>query len=160
MGIGVASYRGYELRSSRGNARQRDTSTYASLSGRVFGKQEVNSVTSGLPVIRPELGRTIPSRIKSNFPQRDFWLLFTGFTSTCALLYGRVNLVRMTISSAVSQSFPSNRKRSFLISPTAASISSVFTPAAILSAQWIWRWFNIFITRRLFFVRRTSLALL
>jgi len=30
-------------------------------------------ITSGFPVIRPELGRTIQSRIKINFPQRDFW---------------------------------------------------------------------------------------
>jgi hypothetical protein len=99
-------------------------------------------------------------RWSCTFPQADFWLQFTGFTSTCGVLYGRVNLVRMTISSAVSQSFPSNRMRSFLISPRAASTSSVLTPAAILSAQWIWRCFNIFITRRPFFVRRTSLALL
>jgi hypothetical protein len=36
--------------------------------------QRISSVgaISCLPVIRPELGRTIPSRIKSNFPQRDF----------------------------------------------------------------------------------------
>jgi hypothetical protein len=30
-------------------------------------------ITSGLLVIRPELGRAIPSRIKCDFPQLDFW---------------------------------------------------------------------------------------
>ena len=52
----------------------------------IVGKWEVMvrigraGITSDLLVIRPELGRTMPSRIKSNFPQRDFW---TGMASEC-----------------------------------------------------------------------------
>ena len=41
-------------------------------SGWMVGKPYLG-ITSRLPVIRPELGRTIQSRIKSNFSQRDFW---------------------------------------------------------------------------------------
>ena len=49
--------------------------------------------TSGLLVIRPELARTIQSRIKSNFPQRNFWEI-SDFTCPVTALIKHVDYFR------------------------------------------------------------------